>query len=218
MLCFLSKALVPLHLYLTHTPLSGISARHLCKRKMCLGHGDVREYGAKTQKQENGKTRKRLWTPWKRDATGAARKREYGQTTRKRENGENAKTAKTAKISLPVKVSYMFTLPLLGREQIRFNLMRVSISFYFNGNIENLLLPHDGIARADWNIWKSRHSHHMGFCHKSIPGRWKGSPSHAAPVLEAPRFWSKRDLWLCPFPFFGHCRLSSQGSDSGVSR
>ena len=143
----------------------------LCKRKMCLGHGDVREYGAKTQKQENGKTRKRLWTPWKRDATGAARKREYGQTTRKRENGENAKTAKTAKISLPVKVSYMFTLPLLGRGQIRFNLMRVSISFYFNGNIENLLLPHDGIARADWNFWKSWHSHHMGFCHKSIPGR-----------------------------------------------
>ena len=150
---------------------ANVHAVKLCKRKMCLGHGDVREYGAKTQKQENGKTRKRLWTPWKRDATAAARKREYGQTTRKRENGENAKTAKTAKICLPVKVSYMFTLLLLGREQIRFNLMRVSISFYFNGNIENLLLPHDGIARADWNFWKSWHSHHMGFCHKPIPGR-----------------------------------------------
>ena len=139
---------------------------HSCANEKCVSATVM--FGNTARKRKNRKTGKRENGS---GLHGNGMRQEPRENANTAKQHENAKTAKTAKISLPVKVSYTFTLPLLGRGQIRFNLMRVSISFYFNGNIENLLLPHDGIARADWNFWKSWHSHHMGFCHKSIPGR-----------------------------------------------
>ena len=67
----------------------------LCIRNVCLGHGDVREYGAKTRKRENAKTGldyRGTVCAWSYAKT---RGRPNGAKTRKRENGENGKNAKT---------------------------------------------------------------------------------------------------------------------------
>ena len=66
----------------------------LCRKCVCLGRGDAKQFSAKTRKPENAKTDRKTRKPRK------PRKPENPKTrkrTGKRENRENAKTAKTGK-------------------------------------------------------------------------------------------------------------------------
>ena len=94
-----------------------VGAFGLCRKCVCLGRGDAKQFSAKTRKPENPKTRKRTGKHENRESreNRKTRKRENGQEnaktakTRKPRKRENARTARTAKTQKPRK-RHLYTM------------------------------------------------------------------------------------------------------------